>query len=272
MQFLFSFFVFIGFFDSALGGPFQQSISDQETLKHGREVYKNRCMGCHGSRGDGQGIAAEFLDPKPRDFTSGIFKFKSTPNEALPTDEDMMRVLSQGVLGTSMPSFKLLPEVSKYAVLQYIKTFSKVWSNKKNVMARIQGAPFPLDDFRIHKKFILRAKKGKTLFLDNCVTCHGRQGRGDGEGGSELVDDWENPIKPANLTKKFIKSGKSVQDIYRALLTGMAGTPMPSFKEALTDRELWDVTAYVLYLRGLKANIYGDSPPIREIDQKEMEW
>ncbi len=256
---------------SAQGPSFQQSISNQEMLAHGKSIYQKRCMGCHGIKGDGQGKAARFLDPKPRDFVSGIFKFKSTPNEALPTDTDLMRVLSQGVLGTSMPAFPLLPEVSKYAVIQYIKTFSPAWREPENRMAKIQGAPFPRDDFKAHKKFLPRAKKGRALFLDNCVVCHGRTGKGDGEGSEGLVDDWDNPIQPGNLTRPHIKAGRSVRDIYRVLLTGMAGTPMPSFKEALSDGELWDVSAYILYLRGLEAGVYGSSPPLKEISKTEAE-
>lgn len=257
---------------SIWGNSFRQSVSNQEVLKHGKEVYENRCIGCHGQKGDGKGKAASFLNPKPRDFTSGIFKFKSTPNEALPTDEDMMRILSNGVLGTSMPSFKLLPEVSKFAVIQYIKSFSDVWNKKENILPKMQGAPFPIDDFRSHKKFILRAKRGRKLFVENCLTCHGRKGKGDGEGGVDLTDEWDHLILPADLTKKYIKSGKSVRDIYRVLLTGMAGTPMPSFKEALSDKELWDVTAYILYLRGLNAGLYGSGEsPIKEISKKEAE-
>ncbi|MCY4643502.1 MAG: c-type cytochrome [Bacteriovoracales bacterium] len=242
-------------------------------LKHGREVYKSRCLGCHGAKGDGRGPAAKFLDPKPRDFTSGIFKFKSTPNEALPTDSDMMRVLSMGVMGTSMPSFRLLPETSKYAVVQYIKTFSDEWKKKENVMPRIQGAPFPRKDFLNHGKFVARAKQGRKIYKENCLTCHGRSGMGDGEGGQDLTDDWDNPVKPGNLTLPKIKTGKSVRDIYLALLTGRAGTPMPSFKDALSDTELWDVTAYVLYLRGLTAGVYEGmkSPPLPEITKQEEE-
>ena len=251
---------------------FRQSVSNQEMFKHGREVYESRCIGCHGEKGDGKGGAAVFLDPKPRDFTSGVFKFKSTPNESLPSDEDLMRVLSHGVLGTSMPSFKLLPEVSKYAVIHYIKSFSKAWNDKENFMAQIQGAPFPLEDFRSPEPFIARAQKGRKVYIENCLICHGRKGKGDGEGGVDLTDDWDHPIVPADLTKTYIKSGRSVRDIYRVLLTGMAGTPMPAFKEAISDNDLWDVSAYVLYLRGLNNDSYDQAnPPIKEITEKEAE-
>ena len=251
--------------------PFRQSVSNQEILQHGRTVYQNRCIGCHGAKGDGRGPAAPFLQPKPRDFTSGIFKFKSTPNEALPTDADMMRVLSLGVVGTSMPSFTLLPEVSKYAVIQYIKTFSTAWKQPENEMAQVQGAPTPREDFLDHQKFVARATRGRNLYKENCLICHGRRGQGNGEGGSDLVDDWDFPVLPGNLTRPSIKTGSAIEDIYRTLLTGRAGTPMSAFKDALTDQELWDVTAYILYLRGLSAGVYEGvtPPPIPEITPAE---
>lgn len=256
---IFSLFMYQLIFNfSVSASPFRQSVSDQEVIRHGLEVYENRCIGCHGVKGDGKGDAAKFLDPKPRDFTKGVYKFKSTPNEALPNDQDLMRTLTYGVPGTSMPSFSLLPEISKYAVIQYIKSFSDAWNDNENKMAKIQGRPYPVDDFRSHKKFIVRAKKGRTLYIENCLVCHGLKGHGDGEGAEGLSDDWDNPIRPANLTKPYIKSGRSVQDIYRVLLTGVAGTPMPSFKDSISDEELWDMAAFVLYLRGKKAGIYDE--------------
>ena len=253
--------------------PFRQAVSDQEMMKHGRQIYRDRCLGCHGPKGDGLGPASPFLDPKPRNFITGTFKFKSTPNESLPSDRDLMRTLSYGVPGTSMPSFRLMPEVSKYAVIQYIKTFSQLWKKPENKGPRLQGASFPIGDFREHKKFIKRAKKGRVLYLQNCLICHGDQGKGDGEGGEELVDDWDFPVRPGNLTRPILKSGASVKDIYRALLTGIAGTPMPSFKEAISDEELWDVAAYVLYLRGLSMGVYDDleSKPLNPITEAEKE-
>jgi cytochrome c oxidase cbb3-type subunit I/II len=254
------------------GAPsFVQSVNNQEMKNHGKTLYLQRCSGCHGVKGDGKGPAAIFLDPKPRDFTSGVYKFTSTPLEALPTDQDLMRTLTHGVLGTSMPAFPLVPEISRLSVIQYIKTFSKAWENPENIKAPLKGVTFPIDDFKDHNKFITRAKKGRGLFIENCVICHGPGGRGDGEGGEGLEDDWGFPIKPGNLTKKYIKSGKSAEAIYRVLLSGIAGTPMPSFYETIEDKDLWDVTAFVLYLRGKAHGIYGDQSPIRPITKEELE-
>src|SRR5690606_2250144 len=146
------------------------------------------------------------------------FKFRSSAIGTLPSDQDLMQTLSKGVKGTSMPSFADVPEQERFAIVQYIKMFSKLWEHPENLGPQVQGTPFPGEDFKDYKRFIARAEKGKHLFIESCLICHGPQGQGDGEGSHDLVDDWNRPIRPANLTKLSIKSGKSVQDIYKTLL------------------------------------------------------
>lgn len=251
---------------------FVQNIAQQELVNHGQEVFTQRCIGCHGTKGDGMGPASQMLDPKPRDFTKGIFKFKSTPIGSLPTDEDLMKTLTQGVLGTSMPAFAELPQQSRTALIEYIKTFSSAWQDKTRYARPVQGAPMPEADLRNPTKFLEYARRGKTLFIESCAVCHGAKGLGDGPGSVDLEDDWGQPIKPGNLTHKTVKSGKSAKDIYGVLLTGIDGTPMPSFKETYTDEKLWDLVAFVLYLRGVSQNLYDhDSLPIEMIKKEEIE-
>lgn len=257
-------------FPSPCQANFEQSVSDTEMVKHGQEVYSLRCQGCHGEKGNGEGPAAAFLDPRPRDFTKGIFKFTSTPNGSLPTDQDLMKTLNQGVLGTSMPSFAELPEVTRFALVLYIKTFSESWKKPELKKAVLQGDPFPREDFLSHRKFLERAEEGRKIFAENCVVCHGLGGQGDGEGAADLADDWGMTIRPANLTLPFIKSGKSVRDIYGVLLSGVSGTPMPPFKDAIKDQDLWNVAAFVLYLRGEKAGLYDEPSPIPALTQKDL--
>src|SRR6185436_4536094 len=77
-------------------------------LQLGREVYGTYCVGCHGENGDGNGPAARFLDPKPRDFRLGKLKFANVSPGDAPRDEDYHRVLVSGLAGTAMPAFPLL--------------------------------------------------------------------------------------------------------------------------------------------------------------------
>jgi cytochrome c oxidase cbb3-type subunit I/II len=257
---------------SAMASPFVQSIARQEIIQHGKGAYERRCAGCHASNGNGAGEAAIFLDPKPRDFTSGVYKFRTSPLGTLPSDQDLMHTLSKGIPGTSMPGFADVPEQERFAIVQYLKTFSKAWDAPENFGETVIGTAMPMEDFKDFHKFKMRAEKGRKLFIESCLVCHGMNGKGDGEGGLDLVDDWNNPVRPADLTKLSIKGGKSVKDIYRTLLVGVNGTPMSSYKDVYTDDQLWDLSAWVLYLRGLYNGVYElNNPPIPLIKAEEAQ-
>ena len=100
-----------------------------ELVEQGKTIYFRRCSFCHGLLGDGNGPAADYLDPRPRDFTLGTFKFRTTQSGELPTDEDMFRTVSRGLSGTGMQAFDSdlikngLSEQERWAVIFYIKTF-----------------------------------------------------------------------------------------------------------------------------------------------------
>lgn len=91
-----------------------------EVLKHGRLLYAEHCQHCHGVSGDGAGPTAQYLNPRPRDYRLGIFKFTSTgtPNRA--TREDLARTIEDGIPGTYMPSFKLLTPDESTAIVEYV--------------------------------------------------------------------------------------------------------------------------------------------------------
>lgn len=96
--------------------------SDQEGYNYG--LYRKHCVHCHGVTGDGRGPTALFLNPYPRDYRPGVYKFKSTFNPAKPTDDDLHRVLINGVPGTAMPSFSLLPGSEVESLVEYVKYLS----------------------------------------------------------------------------------------------------------------------------------------------------
>lgn len=87
-------------------------------------LYRQLCVRCHGVSGDGCGPEARRLDPYPRDYRRGIFKFKSTPLTLPPTDEDLHRVLQRGVPDTAMPSFDALDLPARTALVQYVRYLS----------------------------------------------------------------------------------------------------------------------------------------------------
>jgi mono/diheme cytochrome c family protein len=96
--------------------------SDKVGGKHG--LYRRHCVHCHGISGDGQGPTASILNPYPRDYRPGVFKFKSTYTAAEPTDADLHKVVSEGIPGTAMPSFALLPPDEVAALVEYVKYLS----------------------------------------------------------------------------------------------------------------------------------------------------
>ena len=89
--------------------------------KDRKGLYREHCSHCHGISGDGAGPTAAFLNPYPRDYRKGIFKFKSTESGAKPTRDDLVKVLKQGIHGTAMPSFLLLPEPETEALVEYVR-------------------------------------------------------------------------------------------------------------------------------------------------------
>jgi len=96
----------------------------EASLTHGRAVYLRNCQSCHGICGDGNGDYAQTLRIKPRDFTAGVYKWRSTPTGSLSTDEDLLRTLSKGVPESGMPAFAGMPEQDRRAVIAYIKSLS----------------------------------------------------------------------------------------------------------------------------------------------------
>jgi cytochrome c oxidase cbb3-type subunit 2 len=210
-----------------------------QQVERGRAVYARRCIGCHGDKGDGNGPAATFLDPRPRNFTLGSFKFRTTPSGSLPTDGDLYRTLTRGVRFTAMPTWHELPEKDRVAVIAFIKTFSSRWKEEKPEPPIVIGEP-PAPTPAL-------LARGKTLYAQaKCFQCHGEGGKGDGPSADDLQDDLKFRIRPADFTRGQFKGGSDVRDIYRTMTTGLDGTPMPSFADSMKDDERWAISYYVL--------------------------
>jgi mono/diheme cytochrome c family protein len=189
----------------------------------GQPTYKRFCIGCHGSLGDGQGENAQWIDPKPRNFTIAIFRCRSTPTGTLPTDTDL-----------------------------YVKHFSPRWLTEQ------PGTPIVIPPEPAVTAE--RIKEGRVVFQRlECWKCHGVTGQGNGPSADTLVDDENRPIKPFNFhdSQKF-KCGSSDQAMYKDFMTGLDGSPMPSFSDNLKPEEAWSL---VFYLRTLQP----DNTPEKQI-------
>ncbi len=189
----------------------------------GERIYNKACAACHSQSGNGSGPAAKYLDPKPRDFTKGAYKFRSTPSGSLPADEDIFRTISRGIPGTSMPAWgDILSEDERMFVIQYIKTFSSKFEKRR------PKAPIDIpQEMPVTQETIAQGEK--IYMLMQCWKCHGKRGKGDGPSSDNLKDSWGNPIEAYDFTKGEYKGGRANKDIYRVFNTGLSGTPMPSY-------------------------------------------
>ncbi len=240
-----------------------QMMTEQQQILSGQELYQRHCMGCHGIAADGKGLAASMLNPKPRNLVNGSFKFRSTPSGTLPTTDDLIRTISQGVLGASMPNYKFLSYPQKLSLALYIKSLRKDWKANQGIPYFIPEAPKEI--FGSKATLLASAQRGYKTYAENCLVCHGVNGEGNGESAEGLVDDDNQPIRPANYAARFIKSGKGASDIYKAITTGLDGSPMPAFADTLSDKERWDVVAYVMFRRGQGAGIYDANVSLDEM-------
>jgi mono/diheme cytochrome c family protein len=209
--------------------------------KSARYDYRRYCVGCHGDRGDGMGENFPWVDPKPRDFQLGIFKCRSTPTGTLPTDQDLSDTISRGLDRSNMPPWNVFTDQQKADLVAWVKHFSpRFASEKPGTPIQIPAEPEVTAD---------RIKAGREVFARvQCWKCHGVTGEANGPSASTLQDDLGRPIAPFNFTEGRPKCGSSDQDLYRIFMTGLDGTPMPSFADNIKPDEAWDL---VFYLRAL---------------------
>jgi cytochrome c oxidase cbb3-type subunit I/II len=211
----------------------------------GRQLYYRYCWGCHGARGNGDGENAPYLNILPRNFVAATFKCRSTPTGMLPLDQDLFNTLGRGINFTNMPNWSALTDQQRADLVAFIKTFSPRWKTEK-----------PADPIQIPSEPALTVasiKHGGELFQKlECWKCHGQEGRGDGPSASTLTDSNDQPIRPYNFTSdNRSKCGKTNQDIYKIFMTGLDGTPMPSFADVVKPEDAWDL---VHFLRTLQYN------------------
>ncbi|MCK5426439.1 MAG: c-type cytochrome [Thermodesulfovibrionia bacterium] len=209
--------------------------------EEGKALYDGYCARCHGFNGDGKGDASNFTFPKPRDFTSGIYKFRSTPTGEPPVDDDLKRITLRGIPGTSMTGWEgKFNSDELQALVDYVKGFSEE-------TFEFPGEPFEIGEPPPETQELLN--QGKEIFEKaKCWECHGKFGRGDGEKGWQegFKDDWGEKIYPTNLAHPWeLRHGAGLKDLFRTVTAGFDGTPMASFQDAYSDEERWALSYYL---------------------------
>ncbi len=228
----------------------------------GELLFRRHCASCHGDLGDGAGLAAAYLFPKPRDFTTGVYKFRSTPTGEPPTDADLLLTLKRGVGGTSMPAWDRLPDADLTALVAYIKQFSDVFEEEDLEPPYEIGTPPPATDESI--------LAGQKLFTRmQCYECHGPSGKGDGPSSGTLTDDSGRPIRAYDFTRGpgLMKGGASASAIFRTMVTGLDGTPMPSYALLLDMEDAgWGLVHYIQSLSSADGvPVFEGTPRLRAV-------
>jgi len=204
----------------------------------GKLLYEQHCEICHGANGDGEGRRATELSPRPRNFVRGVFEFRSTPTGTLPTDDDIWKVISNGLHGTAMVPWISLSEKDRWALVAFVEGFSpRFGTEKRSSLVAVPSRPAETPEL---------IAQGKKLFSEaGCVECHGKNGHGDGPSVSSLRDAAGRPIAPLSFSSAIFRRSSSLADIFLTIRTGLDGTPMPSYANSLSPDQSWAVAAYV---------------------------
>src|SRR2546427_3963726 len=213
----------------------------------GKPLYTRYCAGCHGSDGDARGENAQWIDPKPRDFTMAVFKCRSTPTGTLPTDQDLFDAMTRGFVTTNMPAWLPLTPHNRVDLVAYIKTFSPKWkTGKPGTPITIPPEPAATVASILH---------GRELFQKmECWKCHGPAGHGDGPSAKTLTDNKDDPIRPYDFsTGSRFMCGVTNRDLYKIFMTGLDGTPMPSFADDIKPADGWDLVHFLRTMQPLQS-------------------
>ncbi|MEZ6014304.1 MAG: cytochrome c [Planctomycetota bacterium] len=251
-------------------------------------LYQRHCVHCHGVTGAGDGPSGVTLEPAPRDFRRGVFKWSAVEAGHRPRRADLLRVLERGVEGTAMPSFARLTRAEREGLVDWVRllavrgetellvtalaaqrgsvtpelatqAYGRTWSRWDEAADRLAEVPAMRDPDAFTPEDVAR---GAALFAGDtakCTTCHGAAGHGDGDAIWELDEDgartrrldlWGAPSAPRDLTLGVFHGGDRPADLYRRIRYGIGGTIMPAADPGLSEDDVFALVAYVLSLRG----------------------
>jgi mono/diheme cytochrome c family protein len=221
-----------------------------EAIALGKQVYAKQCSACHGAEGRGDGEASYLLYPRPRNFHAGKFRLVSTW-EGVPSDDDLFQTISRGMPGSAMPAWEHLPEATRWALVAYVKSLvepplevqpAKAPASAGGVGAGVISVP-------PEPSYDDRAKaRAAELFRDGCASCHGATAHGDGV--ASQTDDAGLPIRARDLTTGVFKGNPDPESLYRRIIAGMPGSPMP-MSETTYGEDAWHLVHFV---RSLSSN------------------
>ncbi len=230
---------------STVGQVVKPLPASPQLVEKGKQTYQLHCAPCHGAAGQGDGPAAYLLYPKPRNFVKAQYRLVSTW-EQVPTDEDLFGAISRGMPGSAMPSWPSLPEEVRWGLVHYIKSLADhplEYGQPTQPPAEggtgtgvIEVPPEPVYDEATQQR-------AAELFVQGCAGCHGANGKGDGQ--TRQIDSDGYPTRPRDLTRGIYKGDPSPESVYRRIVAGLPGTPMP-MSDWAPGADAWALTQYVL--------------------------
>jgi mono/diheme cytochrome c family protein len=191
----------------------------------GEKVFAKHCAVCHGPDGKGNGPAAPSMKPRPRDFTAGEYKYKTTAQGSPPTDGDLVAVVKQGLIASGMPYFSdVLSDDEIRDVVRHIKGLGNLGS----APAPVQISPRAAAD-------TASIARGKELYVSKgCAQCHGF----DYHGVNKYQDAKGAEVPIRDLTAPWtFRGGADPEQVWLRLTVGMTPGPMPSYEGATTPEE-----------------------------------
>jgi mono/diheme cytochrome c family protein len=206
----------------------------------GKPLYLRECSACHGERGRGDGPAAPFVEPPPRDLQSGRFKLRTTLTGQPPATADVLRTIERGIPGTAMPPFAFLAEEERRQIAAYVLLLAGLLDEPEPVPLPDPGTGPPATTETV--------ARGKQFYVDaGCVSCHGIDGKG--AENLDLKDEEGRPVQARDFTQGVFRGGGEPVDIYYRFATGMDGSPMPSYGDLIEGSDMWALVDYVLSLQ-----------------------
>lgn len=235
----------------------------------GQQLYSRHCAACHGADGNGEGLAAAYVFPKPRNLQAGRFRLVSTTN-AVPTRDDLHAVLLRGMPGSSMPPWGHLSQVERDALVDEIMRLRALGARAQYIRVLVEDEELTEEEIaeediqqdiqefverfttpgeltavpQIGPSTPERLERAKAAYATfGCLQCHGEDGKGDGV--RKMVDDEGYATAPRDFTAGIFKGSPDPESLYRRIAYGLPGTPMPSSQQ-MTPEQGVDLVHYVL--------------------------
>jgi mono/diheme cytochrome c family protein len=268
----------------------QEMQLDEETLARGSRLYRHQCLHCHGLSGDGHGATSPWVNPHPRDYRQGRFKFTSSnqpEGTRKPRREDLLRTIREGIEGSSMPAFRLLPDddieaLASYvthlslrgqtefqviktalspegleqsidaAVAEFVQLITGEWLAAQAPNALIQPGPYTNMDTEDERAESVR--RGFDLFVrktpegnKKSAGCLGCH-TDFGRRTPYKYDVWGTIVRPVDLTTGIYRGGRRPIDLYWRIYAGINGVTMPASRDNLEPKDIWDLVNFLRVL------------------------